>query len=144
MKKNLEQRQHSNGESDRKIDRIKTAINSKKSEIKNYSKQLAKGLINEELFLEMIKESAIEFERLEHQLVESENVQELRDNEKGRLASAMGVLSEIIEKKELTNADVVILIDKISVHERKGTGGNQNKTVLDIEVVWNTEFLVIG
>ena len=144
IEKNLEQRQHSNGKSDKKIDRIKTAINSKKSEIKNYSKQLAKGLINEGLFLEMTKEAAIEFERLEHQLVESESVQEIRDNEKGRLASAIGVLSEIIEKKELTNADVIILIDKILVFDRKRTGRKQNKAVLDIEVLWNTEFMVMG
>ena len=67
--------------------------------------------------------------------MEVESVQELRNNGKERLTSAIGVLIEIIDKKELTNADVAILHDKILVFERKGTGRKQNKTVLDIEVV---------
>lgn len=119
------------------IHRFQTAINAKKGEIKNYSKQLAKELISEKLFLEMTQESSAELENLERQLVEAESVQELRDNEKEKVASAMDILKEIIDKKELTHADVTTLIDKIVVSERKGEG-------LDLEVVWNTPFMVIS
>jgi len=69
--------------------------------------------------------------------MEAESVQELRDNEKEKAASAMDILKEIIDKKELTHTDVITLIDKIVVSERKGEG-------LDLEVVWNTPFLVVS
>ena len=137
LDKSLEQRQQSNKDNGKVIDRLQTAIYAKKGEIKNYSKQLAKELINEELFLEMTGESSAELEKLERQLIESESVQELRDNEKEKVASALDILKEIINKKELTHADVTTLIDKIVVCERKGEG-------LDIEVVWNTPFLMVS
>lgn len=126
LDKSLEQRQQSNMDNGKDIDRLQTALHSKKGEINNYSKQLAKGLINEELFLEMTGESSAELEKLERQLAEAESVQELRDNEKEKVASALDILKEIIDKKELTHADLAILIDKILVYERQGEG-------LDIE-----------
>ncbi|MDR3583862.1 MAG: hypothetical protein P4L59_00885 [Desulfosporosinus sp.] len=87
--------------------------------------------------MEMTQESSVELEKLERQLIEAESVQELRDNEKEKVASALDVLKEIIDKKELTHADLAMLIDKIVVSERKGEG-------LDIEVVWNTPFMVVS
>jgi len=89
---NLEQRQQSNRDSEKRIDRLQIAIQAKKGEIKNYSKQLAKGLITEGLFLEMTQESSAELQKLEEQLVEAKNLQELRDNE---LANAFYFLSII-------------------------------------------------
>ncbi|MDA8222164.1 MAG: hypothetical protein M0Z35_10795 [Desulfitobacterium hafniense] len=68
---------------------------------------------------------------------EAESVQEIRDNEKEKVASALDILKEIIDKKELTHADLAMLIDKIVVYERKGEG-------LDIEVEWNTPFIVVS
>jgi len=120
LDKSLEERQQSNKDNGKVIDRLQTAIHAKKGEIKNYSKQLAKGLINEELFLEMTQESSDELEKLERQLIEAESVQELRDNEKEKVASALEILKEIIDKKELTHADLAMLIDKIVVYERNG------------------------
>ena len=137
LDKSLEQRQKSNKDNGKVIDRLQTAIHAKKGEIKNYSKQLAKELISEELFLEMTKESSVELGKLERQLIEAESIQELRDNEKEKVASAMDILKDIIDRKELTHADVIALIDKIVVTERKGEG-------LDLEVVWNTPFMVIS
>ena len=119
------------------IDRLQTAIHAKKGEIKNYSKQLAKELISEELFLEMTQESSTELETMERQLVEAENIQELRGNEKEKVATALDILKEIIDRKELTHADLAMLINKIMVYERKGEG-------LDIEVEWNTPFLSVN
>jgi len=135
--KSLEQRQHSIKDNEKTIDRLQTAIHAKKGEIKNYSRQLAKGLIKEELFLEMTQESSDELEKLERQLIDAESVQELRDNEKEKVASALDILKEIIDKKELTHADLALLIDKIVVYERKGEG-------LDIEVEWNTPFMSVS
>jgi len=137
LDKSLVQRQQSNKDNGKVIDRLQTAIHAKKGEIKNYSKQLAKELISEELFLEMTQESSAELEKLERQLVEAESVQELRDNEKEKVTTAMDILKEIVDKKELTHTDVIMLIDKIEVYERKGEG-------LDLEVVWNTPFMVIS
>ena len=137
LDKSLEERQQSNKDNGKVIDRLQTAIHAKKGEIKNYSKQLAKELINEELFLEMTQESSVELEKLERQLVEAESVQELRDNEKEKVVSALDILKEIIDKKELSHADLALLIDRIVVYERNGEG-------LDIEVEWNTPFMVVN
>ena len=115
LDKSIEQRQQSNKDNGKVIDRLQAAIHAKKGEIKNYSKQLAKELISEELFLEMTAESSAELGKLERQLVDAESVQELRDNEKEKVATAMDILKQIIDKKELTHADVTTLIDKIVV-----------------------------
>ena len=69
--------------------------------------------------------------------IEAESIQEIRDNEKEKVASAMDILKEIIEKQELTHADLGMLIEKIVVYERKGEG-------LNIEVVCNTLFMVVS
>ncbi len=134
--KSLEQWQQANKDNGKLIDRLQSAIHAKKGEIKNYSKQLAKQLITEELFLEMTRESSIELEKCEKQLNEVESTQELRDKMKEKIASAMKILKEIIDKKELTNASVITIIDKILVTEPKAKK-------LDIEVVWNTPFMAI-
>jgi len=39
--------------------------------------------------------------------------------EKERVEGALNILKEIIDKKELTHADLAMLIDKIVVHEQK-------------------------
>jgi len=135
LDKSLEQRQQSNKDNGKVIERLQTAIYAKKGEIKNYSKQLAKELITEELFLEMTQESSVELGKMEQRLTEAESVQEIRDNEKEKVASALDILKEIIDKKELTHADLAMLIDKIVIYERKGEG-------LDIVVEWNTPFML--
>ncbi|HBP66422.1 MAG TPA: hypothetical protein DD730_19730 [Desulfosporosinus sp.] len=127
LDKSLEERQQSNKDTGKVIERLQTSIHAKKGEIKNYSKQLAKELITEELFLEMTKEASVELGKMERRLIEAESFQEIRDNEKEKVASALDILKEIIDKKELTHADLVMLIDKIVVYERKSKG-------LDIEV----------
>ena len=134
--KSLEQRDRSNRDAHKQIDRLQIAINAKKLEIKHYSKQLAQGLINEELFREMTQESSAELEKLEQQLSGVKNIKEVRENEKAKLASALNDLRDVIDRKELTHADLTILIDKIMVSERKGKG-------LDIEIMWTTPFSVI-
>ena len=83
----------------------------------------------------MTGESSAELMKLERQLIEAESVQEIRDNEKEKVASALDILKEILDKKELTHADVTMMIDKIVVNEQKGEG-------LNIEVMWNTPFMV--
>ena len=137
LDKSLVQRKQSNKDNGKVIERLQAAIHAKKGEIKNYSKQLAKELISEELFLEMTQEASVELGKMEQRLIEAESVQEVRDNEKEKVASALDILKEIIDKKELTHADLVMLIDKIVVCEQKGEG-------LDIEVVWNTPFMVVS
>ena len=136
LDKSLEERQQSNKDNGKVIERLQTAIHAKNGEIKNYSKQLAKELITEMLFLEMTQEASVELGKMEQRLIEVESVQEIRDNEKEKVASAMDILKEIIDKKEL-HADLVMLIDKIVVYERKGEG-------LDIVVEWNTPFMVVS
>ncbi|SPF40399.1 Site-specific DNA recombinase (fragment) [Candidatus Desulfosporosinus infrequens] len=137
LDKSLEQRQQSIKDNGKVIDRLQSAIHAKRGEIKNYSKQLAKELISEELFLEMTQDSSAELKKLERQLIEAESVQELGDNEKEKVASALDILKEIIDKKELTHTDLAMLIDKIVVNEQKGKG-------LDIEIMWNTPFMVVS
>ncbi len=88
----------------------------------------------------MTQESSAELDKLEQQLSEAKNLKEVRDNEKAMLASALEELRYTINRKELTHADIIKLIDKITVHERKRCG----KFKLDIEVKWNTQYLVIS
>ncbi|WP_161796487.1 recombinase family protein [Desulfosporosinus acididurans] len=138
--KSIDQRQELNKDANKQIDKLQMAHQAKKTEIKNYSKQLAQGLINEELFREMTQESTKELERLEQQLSETKNLKEVRDHEKAKLAKALDVLRDTINRKELTHTDIVTLIDKIIVHERK----HGRKSKLDIAVEWNIPFLVIN
>lgn len=138
--KNLEKREQSNKDASKQIDRLQITIQSKKTEIKNYSKQLAQGLINEDLFVEMTRESSDELKKLEQQLSEAKDIKEVRENEKAKLATALEELLDVINRKELTHADITNLIDKITVHERKYRG----KYKLDIDVEWNTPLLIIS
>lgn len=67
----------------------------------------------------MTQESSAELEKLERQLGEAKNLQELWENEKENLASAMDILKDIINRRELSHADIVTLIEKIMIYERR-------------------------
>lgn len=53
-----------------------------------------------------------------------------------------GALHELPPKKSHTNTSISIMIDKIIVNETDEIG-EYNRPKLDIEIVWNTPYLMI-
>ncbi|WP_333861551.1 recombinase family protein [Clostridium sp.] len=134
------EKKHKNNANEKRVDRLKREVEMKKAEIKNYSKQLAKGLISEEIFKEMTDEANQDLIKLENILEEAININHIRKTEKARITKAIDVLKEIIERKELTNSDITMIIDKIVIHE---TFNKKKESKLDVEIMWNTPFIGI-
>jgi site-specific DNA recombinase len=88
----------------KKINDIKQKIYELKEEVKDYSKQLARKLITEELFIELTKES-------------QEDIVKNEDNSKQCLIRSINMLDEIIKNKQITPAHLQMLINKINIKE---------------------------
>ncbi len=95
------------------IEKIKIDIYNKKEEIKNYSKQLAKRLINEEIFEELTKEAKNQLTIYEEQLKKMNNLMKEDPNLKEEVIKSIQILDEIIKKRKLDNTMLSILIEKI-------------------------------
>ncbi|AJA48478.1 site-specific DNA recombinase [Clostridium pasteurianum DSM 525 = ATCC 6013] len=139
--KNIEEKRNHRKDYDKAIEVLKIKIVEQKEEIKNYAKQLAKGLIGEEIFEELTSEAKVELDKLEKLLVEAENSRDNHANDKEKIIKCIEVLQKILDKNELTNADVTMLIEKIVVTETDEVG-KYNMSKLDIEINWNTQFVL--
>jgi site-specific DNA recombinase len=140
--RNIEDRLSRKKEFEKAIERLKLGIYTKKEEIKNYSRQLAKNFISEDIFSEMVGESTKELQKLEIQLSEYEEKKECYIDEKELLVKSLDIMKKIIMTKELTNTTVSILIDRIILKETEEMG-EYNKPKLDLEIVWNTPIMNI-
>ena len=128
-------------DSEKQYEQIRLRLRKKEDEIKGYSRQLAKGLISEKLFLELTKGANQEFEQLANKLKEAEELAERSGDVKENLIKSINILEEIIKNKDLTNTNFSILIDKILIKENDEIG-EYNRTKLDIEVIWNTLYMM--
>lgn len=118
---------------------IRQKIETQKEEIKNYCRQMARGMIDESIFDDLTEEAKLGVKKLEKQL---ENLEELKTNrvtDKEMIIRSVEVLKEIIEKDELTNSDINMLIDKIEIKESDEIG-RYNMPMLDVEIIWNAGF----
>lgn len=136
----IEERKKKKNNYDRTINGIMTQIEHKKNEIKNYSKQLAKELIDEDLFDELTKESKQHLEILKEQLESVNGTKEIDKDLKKNVITSKTVLDDIIKNNNLENKDIDMLIDEIIIHETDEVGKWGRKKV-DIDVIFNTPFV---
>lgn len=115
------------------IESIQIQIIELKDEIKAYAKQLAKELISEELFQELTQETKEKIELLGQQCNSLEEVKEINKEAKQGIIHSIDLLKEIIAGKEITNAQIQMLFNKVLIRE------NVDGT-LSIDVVLNAPF----
>jgi len=104
---------------DKNIEKINLEIITLKEDIKNYAKQLARGLINEEIFKEMTNESNLKIEQLKEQLNSLQEMIEINKNMKKGIRKSVDILNDIVSHKELDDAHLRMLIERIIVHEHE-------------------------
>lgn len=115
------------------IEKIQYHIAELKEDIKAYSKQLARNLISEELFVELTNENNVKIEQLEGQIDTLNEMIGVNSSIKKGIQSSIDLISQIIEGKELSDAHLEMLIDKIYIKE------NEDRT-FDIDVNLNMPF----
>lgn len=121
---------------DMAIKKYMLKITDKKMEIKNYSRQLAQGIIDEEIAKDMIQESSNQLKQMEFQLKELINIRENNKNMKEKAISSLDIINEIIESGDLTRRDLETLINRITIKQvskpKPGT-----KPILNIDIEWD-------
>lgn len=121
---------------DKSIKKYKVRIEDKKEEIKNYSKQLARNIIQEELAAEMIQETNQELELLNRQLQELIKLKETSSEMKEKAINSLDIINEIIRSRKLKRRDLERIINRITIKQlSKPTHGL--KPVLSIDIEWN-------
>lgn len=121
---------------DRKIKKYKIKITDKKEEVKNYSRQLAQGIISEEIAIEMIERANRELKEYEQQINELINIEETRANIKTDAIKSLDIINEIIENGDLTRKDLEKLINQITVKQISQPKPNV-KPILSIDIEWD-------
>lgn len=121
---------------DKSIKKYNIKITDKREEIKNYSKQLAKGIISEEIASEIIRETNKELKQLEFQLSELVKLQETNSDMKEKAINSLDIINEIIESEDLTRRNLEKLIKSITIKQLSKSKAGV-KPVLSIDVEWN-------
>lgn len=111
-------------------------ITDKKMEIKNYSRQLAQGIISEDIAKELIQESSNQLKQMESQLEELIAIQETNKNMKEKAISSLDIINEIIENGDLTRRDLEKLLKKITIKQISKPKPGM-KPILNIDIEWD-------
>ena len=90
----IEERRKIQKNYERTIDKVQTQIFQRKDEIKNYARQLAKGLIDEEIFKELTEEGNQQLRILQDQLDNLTEMKEINANAKHNVAKSIDVLKK--------------------------------------------------
>ncbi|MCT4592922.1 MAG: recombinase family protein [Anaeromicrobium sp.] len=133
---NIERAKKSKNNYDKIIRNLnKSAIN-KKEEIKNYARQMARGLVDEQIHNELVWEANQELKIIINQIDEMEKYKRLASKSQEEVLKAMDELKSIVEKGVLTRRDIEVLLDKIIVYQPiKPTRGS--KSDIQVHVKWN-------
>lgn len=115
------------------IDRFKLEIMELKNDIKQYAQQLARKLIDEELFLDLTQDNNQKIDLIEKQIQTLEEMIEINKDAKKGIKSSVELLSKIVNEKELSNAHLQMLVDKILISE-------DEEGKLSIDITLNTPF----
>lgn len=115
------------------IDKIKLEIMTLKEDVKQYAQQLARNLINEELFIELTQENNQKIDLLDKQIQTLEEMIEINKDAKKGIESSVDLLTKIVEEKELSDAHLQMLVSNVIIFE-----DIQGKLSLDITL--NTPF----
>lgn len=120
-------------EYDREIDRFKLEVNQLKEDVKQYAQQLARKLINEEIFKELTQDNNQKIDLLEKQIETLKEMIEINKDSRKGIKSSVQLLTDIVNNKELSDAHLQMLISVISITEDQ-----DGKLNLDISL--NTPF----
>lgn len=115
------------------IDNIRIEILELKEDIKQYAQQLARKLINEELFVELTQENKQKIDMLEKQIETLEEMIEINKDAKRGIENSVELLTKIVNERELSDAHLQMLINKIIITE-----DSEGELSLDIKL--NTPF----
>lgn len=121
---------------DMAIKKYTLKITDKKMEIKNYSRQLAQGIINEEIAIEMIQESRNQLNQMKSQLEELTNAKDANKNLKEKAISSLDIINGIIKSGDLTRRDLEKLIKRITIKQVSKPRPNV-KPILNIDIEWD-------
>jgi site-specific DNA recombinase len=102
---------------DNTIDRIKYQIDQLKNEIKEYSKQLAKHLVSEEIFKELVSDSNANLKTLEENLCEVGSLKEISYKASQGLIKSSELINKTIDKMILNNSQMQMFVKSIIVNE---------------------------
>jgi DNA invertase Pin-like site-specific DNA recombinase len=121
---------------DKIIKRLKEEILNKKAEIKNYSRQLAKGLINEETFKEITFETNQELKILKDQLEENNKFKKMTIQSKKQGIQAIDQLKKLLEESYLDRRQIETFLDKIIIYQKEIVKRGQRPNVC-VGIKWN-------
>lgn len=121
---------------ERTIKKYNIKIIDKKEEIKNYSRQLAQGIINEEIATEMLQGANRELKKLESQLEELIFIEETKANFKTEAINSLDIINEIIENGDITRRDLERLVNEITIKQLSEPKPNV-RPILNIDIEWN-------
>lgn len=124
---------------DNMIDKLNLQLFQTKEEIKNYAKQLAKGLIDEETFKELTKEAKQNQERIEEQLLQVQELQVINEQSKEGVIKSVEILEEMLVKGKVSDKDLRLLIDKIIIKDTDELDAYGTPKV-SVEIHWAIPF----
>lgn len=115
------------------IEKIQCEISNLKEEIKAYARQSAKHLISDEIFQELTHETNERISLLEQQIETLDNAKDINKNARLAMQNSFNILEEILKKRKVTDTQLQMLINKITIKK------NKNDT-LSLDVNVNTPF----
>ncbi len=116
---NIKEELHVKENYDKIISKITKQIQNKKSEVKMIYKDKIKGLIDEEMYVELTKENAVTINLLEEQLNSIFRLRNIREISKEEVKKGNDMLENIVKSQSLTREHLEILIQKIIVNKDK-------------------------
>ena len=111
-------------------------IADKKEEVKDYARQFARRLIDEEIFEELSMEARTEVAQMELQLSLCTVEEKHPEEDKRKFRDSLKQLEVIIENRDLTPLDIATLIDHIDVHETDVIGAYKLPE-MKLTIYWN-------
>ncbi|MEY8417046.1 recombinase family protein [Tissierella praeacuta] len=118
---------------DKDIDKLNLEIMQLKEDVKQYAQQLARKLISEEIFKELTKDTEIRIEYLGKQIKTLKEMIEINKDAKRGIESSVNLLTDIVNNKELSDAHLQMLVNKIIISEDK-------EGKLSLDIILNTPF----
>jgi site-specific DNA recombinase len=101
----------------KKIENIKYKISSLKEEMKDYSRQLAKKLIDDDMFNELTRDANNEIKDYEKQVETLNESKQINENAKNGLVTNLEMLKDITSKKSISNIHIQMYIKNIIISE---------------------------
>lgn len=127
---------------DNTISKLNLEISHLREEKKDYSRQLAKKLIEEDICKELIGECNSKIKIFETQLNEVSQIKISSDKMTENVISTVEVLDQMVESKYITNKHIQIMVNKIIVHETNESL-KYNRKKLEIEIEWSKTFKLL-